>query len=184
MHCPVDYSRGWDQYYDGPPTEGLQNVDQGWRHRNANHPRLTRTGKTTPVKQSATRGFGKPPFLPNSAVAISHAFNANEMSRDVARYRLADGLLGSSFISSRFLAPGLIAVVLLAVVLHKVRVSIVLGASALRTNQRVHAGWLTLIIRCRASLLGSWCWIPRVRISCALSIEDWDYWSWPVRSYA
>lgn len=64
------------------------------------------------------------------------------MSRDVARYRLADGvgLLGSSFISSRFLAPGLIAVVLLAVVLHKVRVSIVLGASALRTNQRVHAG--------------------------------------------
>lgn len=128
---------------------GLQNVDHGWRHRDANHPQPMRASKTTPV-QSATRGFGKPPFLPNSAAAIFHAFNANEMSRDVTRYRLVDavGVLSSGFVSSqfvayrRFLAVGLLAVVVL---LHKVPIAFVPGASrtpALRTSQRVHAVWV------------------------------------------
>jgi len=61
------------------------------------------------------------------------------MSRDAARYRLADsvGLLGLGFINSRFFAPGLIVVVLLLVVSHRAWVPVVLGASALRTSQRV-----------------------------------------------
>lgn len=56
-----------------------------------------RERNTTPVKAVRDRGgLGRPPFLPDSAVAIYRRFNANEMSRYAARYRLADGVSGFS----------------------------------------------------------------------------------------